>query len=207
MVSTDSRRVASVAKKHGGDLPFLRPSALARDETPMLPVLQHALRAVEQQEGQRYKVLALLQPTSPARLPVDLKHALKLLSEDPKCVGLVAVSETPFNPYYVCVEDGGGGYIGRTLAGASNFSRRQDVPPVFRINGVLYVWRRDYIMSVAEVRLDEVPHRMLVIPKERAIDIDNLHDFQLAELAIREGLVRLPWLRSASRRPETRCKR
>ena len=47
MVSTDSPEIAEIAKRYGADVPFLRPASLAADDTPMLPVLQHAILEME----------------------------------------------------------------------------------------------------------------------------------------------------------------
>ena len=199
IVSTDSPKIAALARRHGGDVPFLRPAELARDETPMLPVLQHALRQVEKMEGRRYEALLLLQPTNPARLPRDLARALALLEEDPGCVGVISVSEPAFNPRYVCVEEQAG-RMRRLFSSGPAYTRRQDVPPVFRINGMLYLWRRDYLLGASEIDVEAAPHRMLPVERERAIDIDDLYDFQMAELAIRAGLVKLPWLKKKKRR-------
>ena len=199
IVSTDSRKIAVLARRYGGDVTFLRPAELAQDETPMLPVLQHALREVERLEGRRYEALVLFQPTSPARQPQDLAQALSMLQEDTGCVGVISVSEPGFNPRYVCVEEYEG-YLGRLFSDEPSYARRQDVPSVFRINGMLYLWRRDYVLGATEISIDSAPHRMLLVPRERAFDIDDLHDFQTAELAIRAGLVKLPWLEARRRR-------
>jgi N-acylneuraminate cytidylyltransferase len=192
VVSTDDANIAAVARQHGGDVPFLRPGELAQDDTPMIPVLQHALREMEARDGRRYESLLLLDPTSPGRLPEDIAQALTLLDEDPQADGVVAVSEPRFNPRWVCVEPQDG-YIAPAF-GAHNYARRQDVPPVYRINATLYLWRRDFLLSVTDNRWLDSNQRMLVIPESRAVHIDELADFQLAELALQAGLMTLPWL-------------
>ncbi len=193
IISTDSEEIARVAREHGGDVPFLRPEELARDETPMWPVLQHALREIEGREGRRYESLLLLDPTSPCRLPEDVTRALRMLEEDARAAGVVAVSEPHFNPRWVCVEECDG-YLARAFESRS-YARRQDVPKVYRINALLYLWRRQHILEATDAEWDRAPHRLLVVPEERAVHIDELHDFQLGELLVRVGMVRLPWLR------------
>ena len=76
IVSTDSPRIAAAARRFGAETPFLRPKSLARDETPLWPVLRHALAAAEAEEGRRYDYLVLLDPTSPTRFPSDIRAAL-----------------------------------------------------------------------------------------------------------------------------------
>ena len=196
VVSTESEAVAEIARAHGGDVPFLRPAELAADDSPTSPVLQHALHQVEQQEGKAYGSVLLLQPTSPLRLPVDLAQALTILEADPNAAGVVAVAETSFNPRYVCVLQGSDA-LKMAFADANSheaYERRQDVAGVYRITGSLYLWRRDYVQQCGEINLSRDRHRLLVIPKERAANIDDLHDFRMAELAVTSGLCTLPWL-------------
>ena len=194
IVSTDSEKIASVAREHGGEVPFLRPAELSQDSTPTWPVLQHALREMEAREKTRFETLLLLDPTSPGRLQEDVTAALKMLEADPQAVGVVAVSEPHFNPRWTCVEDREG-YMAQSFPSGQNYIRRQDVPRTYRINALLYLWRRDHILNESEHGMYSKPHLMLIVPEERAIHIDQLHDFQVAELMVREGLVTLPWLR------------
>ena len=194
IVSTDSEGIAAVARAHGGVVPFLRPSELARDDTPMWPVLQHALKEMERQNACTYGSLLLLDPTSPGRLPDDLQKAIQILEENSTCVGVITASEPHFNPRWVCVELQPNGHIRQSFSNAETYTRRQDVPVVYRINGSLYIWRRDHVANSDAPNLYTQPHRMVNIPEDRAIHIDQIQDFNLAELLIREGLVRLPWL-------------
>jgi len=197
VVSTDSEEIAEVARAYGAKVPFLRPPELARDETPSLFVLQHALREMEAREGRRFESVLLLQPTSPARLPEDVSQAISMLEQDPRSVGVVAASLAEFNPRSVCVEEREG-YMVHAFNQHKVYTRRQDVPPVYRINGVLYLWRRDHLAQASKEQLFDGPHRVLFIPRERAIDIDDLHDFRIAEFLVREGVVNLSWLNTAN---------
>jgi CMP-N,N'-diacetyllegionaminic acid synthase len=194
LVSTDSAEIAQCARANGADVPFLRPANLAQDDTPMMPVLQHALTEAERTEGRRYGSLLLLDPTSPGRIPSDIERAVDLLEEDSECVGVVGVSEPHFNPRWVCVEEKGG-YMNLAFADGAKFVRRQDVSPVYRINATLYLWRRDYLLSAPSAPFSTSNrHKMLVVPETRAMHIDTLEDFQLAEATVRSGIVKLPWL-------------
>lgn len=196
IVSTDDPEIAAAARAAGGDVPFLRPSELARDETPTLPVLQHAVAFHEQSTGKTADSILLLQPTGPLRLPEDVAAAVALLTADANAVGVMSVSAMPFHPLHVCVDDDGG-YLRRTFREHPRGPRRQDADPVYRINGMLYLWRRDYLVGVSAINLADAPHRTLVLPRERAIDIDDEYDLRLAEWTLASGLVRLPWLEHA----------
>jgi CMP-N,N'-diacetyllegionaminic acid synthase len=192
IVSTDDALIADVARAHGGDVPFLRPAELARDDTPMTPVLQHALNEIERAEGHTYGSVLLLDPTSPGRIPADVTRAVALLEGDPNAQGVIACSQPTFNPFWVGVVEKDS-YMAPAFAGPE-YARRQDVPAFLRINGALYLWRRDFIERGASWR-DE-PHRALEIPEARAFSIDDLYEFQLAEQLVAAGLVELPWLKA-----------
>jgi N-acylneuraminate cytidylyltransferase len=196
IVSTDSVEIAAVAHEHGADVPFLRPAELAQDDTPMWPVLQHALLEVERQTQRRFASLLLLDPTSPGRLPEDVARALAILESDSRAAGVVAVSEPAFNPRWVCVEESDG-YMKQLVPQTASYVRRQDVPAAYRVNALLYLWRRDHVLQHNEPRFYSVPHRMLVVPEDRAIHIDERRDFVMAELLVREGFVEFPWLAPA----------
>jgi len=195
VISTDSEQIAAVARDHGGDVPFLRPATLARDDTPMWPVLRHALAEMELRDRIRYGSVLLLSPTSPGRLPEDVTNAMHLLEEDGRAVGVVAASKPAFNPRWVCIDVASDGYMHQSFPDGHNYVRRQDVPPVYRINGALYLWRRDHVAATEAPQYFDTPHRMLEIPEDRAIDIDTPNDLRLAELMFREGFVNLPWVR------------
>jgi len=194
IISTDSQEIAATARKYGGDVPFLRPAELARDDTPMWPVLQHALKEIESLDGCRYGSVLLLSPPSPGRLPQDVTKAIDVLLQDSQAVGVVAVSKPSFNPRWVCVDQESDGYMRQSFPDGNLYTRRQDVPAVYRINGALYLWRRGYVANSDAPRYFEMPHRMLEIAEERAIDIDNERDLHLAELMLREEFVCFPWL-------------
>jgi N-acylneuraminate cytidylyltransferase len=191
IVSTDSEEIAKVARDANGEVPFLRPAELAEDSTPMLPVLQHAIRQMELLEEKRYELVVLLQATSPFRLPEDVSSALRILDQDRNAVGVVAVSTPSFNPRVVCVEEKQG-YLEWAFT-PKMYTRRQEAEPVYRINGMLYVWRRDHLMRSSADQLYAAPHRILMIPEERALDIDSLHDFQVGEALLQAGMLQLPW--------------
>jgi N-acylneuraminate cytidylyltransferase len=194
IVSTDSEEIAAVAREYGVEVPFLRPAELARDDTPMWPVLKHALTEMESREDHYYSGVLLLSPASPGRLPEDVSKAIQLLEEDSRAVGVVAASRPPFNPRWVCIDIANDGYMRQSFPDGGVYVRRQDVPATYRINGTLYLWRRNHVADSDSPGYFELPHRMLEIPECRAIDIDSPHDFRLAELMLRDGMIRFPWL-------------
>ncbi|HYR88303.1 MAG TPA: acylneuraminate cytidylyltransferase family protein [Terriglobia bacterium] len=193
IVSTDDPAIAAVAREFGADVPFLRPADLAQDDTPLWPVLRHALDTVQRLDDKRYRYLMLLDPTSPTRLPEDVTAALRRLSERPEADGIIGVSQPDFNPLWHCVVEKDG-WMGDLINGASSYDRRQDVPVVYRINGTLYIWRTAFVRTHSFEWRDTGRYLMHSIPDIRAVSIDNIDEFRQAELMVTHGFVQLPWL-------------
>lgn len=191
IVTTDSEEIARTAREYGGDVPFLRPAELAKSETAMWPVLKHALSAVEAQEGKAYDFLLLLDPTSPTRTPQDVTDSLARLTAAPQADGVVAVSEPEFNPVWHSVVDDHGRM--KDLLEGSRFNSRQEAPVIYRINGLLYLWRAAFVRTAPSWR-DVGYHLMLVVPDSRAVSIDTLEQFERTEALLRTGFIKLPWL-------------
>lgn len=194
VVSTDNEEIVAVARRYGTRVPFLRPAELAADDTPLWPVLQHALTEMELRNHRRYGSVLLLSPPNPSRLPEDVSKAIELLEGDECAVGVVTASRPSFNPRWACIDIATDGYMRQSFPDGNVYVRRQDVPAIYRINGALYLWRRDHVADSEKPHYFEMPHRILEIPENRAIDIDSPDDFRLAELMLREGMIRFPWL-------------
>lgn len=192
VVSTDSEEIAEVARRCGGDAPFLRPAELAKSNTPMWPVLQHALAAVEREEGRSYGYLLLLDPTSPTRLPEDVRKAAALLGARPVADGILSVSKPHYSPIWHTVVEKNG-LMSDFIEDSSRYARRQDVPEVFIINGLLYLWRAAFVRTHDSWR-NVGRHLMLEVPESRAVSIDDLEQFERAELLVRGGAIALPWV-------------
>lgn len=197
VVSTDSAEIAAVSRAHGGDVPFLRPAELAQSDTPMWPVLRHALAEAEKAEGAPYDFLVLLDPTSPTRTPEELESALKRLTADRDAAGIVSVSAPAYSPIWHTVVEKDGAMA--DFLDGSRYARRQDVPRVLVINGLLYAWRADFVRTSASGWRGQGRHLMLETPALRACSIDTLEEFAAMEALVKASLVSLPWLKETSR--------
>lgn len=197
IVTTDSPAIADVARQFGGDVPFLRPGELAQNSTPMWPVLRHALAQVEQREGARYDLLLLLDPTSPTRELSDVAGAMRRLEERPEADSIISVSQPESNPIWHCVVEREG-WMADLIDGGSRFACRQELPVVYHINGLLYLWRAEFVRRVQrDFWRDEGRHLMYEVPELRAVSIDTQEQFDHAELLVKGGVIRLPWLDDA----------
>ncbi|WP_404392463.1 cytidylyltransferase domain-containing protein [Humibacillus xanthopallidus] len=196
IVSTDSEHIANVARHNGADVPFLRPTELSGDHSPMAPVVRHALEYVEREEGLPYDAVLLLDPTSPARVPAQLEEAASRLAAHPELDGVISVSEPTFNPLWVGVQPTGdeSGALQRFFPDTRGVTRRQDVGRYLRINGNFYLWRADFVRRLDRSWFDEGTHAGAEIPESQAFSIDDEYEFRLIEALIVAGIIRLPWI-------------
>ena len=140
VLSTESAEIADAGRSAGLEVPFMRPTALAQDDTPMLPVIQHAVDTLAA-DGWTTDVIVLLQPTSPLRRPSHIRDAVTLLQET-NADSVVSVIELPrhLSPDYVMrIEDGA---LRPFLAEGERVTRRQDARPAYSRDGTVYAcWR------------------------------------------------------------------
>lgn len=177
VVSTDDPAIADAARELALDVPFMRPSDLARDETPMLPVLQHALEALRP-EG--YDAVVLLQPTSPLRRGTHIDEAVALL-EETGADSVVSVVEVPhqFSPVSVLrLEDG----RLRPYQDGALPTRRQDKPRVYARNGPAVLAVRAGVLAGGS--LYGADSRPLLMAVHDSYDIDSSDDLALVELLL-----------------------
>ena len=198
IVSTDSEEIAETAKQFGAEVPFLRPKDLSQDDTPLWPVLRHALTALESGNGNRYRTLLLLDPTSPAREPSDITGALSRLEGSSQADGVIGVSRPVFNPVWHCVVEKEG-WMTDLMEQGGRIDRRQEAPPIYRINGSMYLWRASFVRSQAGSWRGTGRYLIYEIPEARAMSIDDLSQFERAELLVKSGLISFPWMSEESR--------
>jgi CMP-N-acetylneuraminic acid synthetase len=183
IVSTDSPKIAEVAKQYGADVPFLRPKELATDTSPKIPVLQHAVRYLEQEENDHYDLIVDLDPTSPLRTVEDIENCVnKMIEKNPNVV--FSVTPAHKNPYFNMVEEKNGRvYLCKKLD--RSITRRQDAPMVYAMNASIYVYKKDFLLNTDSVFSDNT--MAVVMPEERSIDIDRPIDFEFVEFLMKRN--------------------
>jgi CMP-N-acetylneuraminic acid synthetase len=186
LLSTDDDEIAEIGRKCGIEVPFLRPAELARDDTPMLPVVQHALREREE-HGERYDAVCLLQPTSPLRRAEHVDACIELL-EQSGADAVVTVLPVPaeHHPYWVFFREPDGRL--RPSSSAEVPTRRQDLPPAFHREGSVYVTRRDVVLEGGSL----YGSRVLGYPVPPMVNIDTEDDWRRAEALLAGGPVLEP---------------
>jgi len=188
VVSTDDDEIAAAARRYGAGV-LVRPARLARDDTPKVPVLQHAVRAVERELERHVELVVDLQVTSPLRTVGDIERCLRAVRKPATDVALT-VAPARNNPYYDLIEERRG-YLVTSKRPPRAITRRQDAPPVLVVTGSVYAYRRDYLMTEGAEVLGRRT-RGVMVPEERGLDIDTALDLALLELLVREGLAALP---------------
>ncbi len=185
-VSTDDERIAEVAREAGAEVPYLRPPELARDDSPKLPVIDHLLDFLQREQGRDYDRVVDLQPTSPLRIPQDLDACLGRADQPDQPDLVLTAYDSGFNPYFNLVELQGDGSV--RVSKGDGLATRQAAPPVWALNGSIYVWRRTALAHAARHGMWSVRVAAHIMPASRSVDIDTAEDFAQAERAASEGL-------------------
>lgn len=182
IVSTDDQEIAEVAKAYGAEVPFLRPAELATDTASEWLAWQHAITWVRSNRGE-FDVFISIPVTSPFRDVADLQACINTLKTNPETDIVITVREAERSPYFNMVTLDESGYAHVVIQPDKALSRRQDVPIVYDVTTVAYAARPDYIMQAE--KLFEGNVRTVLVPSERALDIDTPYDFMLAECIAR----------------------
>jgi len=193
ILSTDDDAIATAGRTHGCEVPFMRPADLARDETPHLPVLQHAVRWLADTDGYEPDAVMILQPTSPLRRASDICESIALL-ERSGADSVVSVSEVPahYNPMRTLRVDADG-FATLFVTGEPvrrRINRRQDMPAAWTMNGAIYLFRTFVLAAGSErggagASLYGNRTAAYVMPPEFGISIDSLDDWTAAEHVLR----------------------
>ena len=183
IVSTDDPEIADVARTWGAEVPFLRPAELAGDSVPTAPVLQHAVRFMEERDRIRLDWVCLLQPTDPLRNTDDIATAIRLAQEG-GCDSVISVVQV-FAVHPILMKRIEGGRLLPYCIEEKEGTRRQDYQPsAYMRNGAIYLTRRDVLLEHGSIWGDVI--RPYVMPPERSIGIDTELDLKLVEVLIRE---------------------
>ena len=174
IVSTDSHEIASVAKEFGAEVPFLRPSSISGDKSPILETYLYVLNRLENDYLQIYESFVALQPTSPLRSSCDIDAAIDLFksNETNSVLSLTQLS----HPLQWIMEVDDAGRIANV--GGEFLPNRQDYKNFYKLNGAVYVYKKSLIR---QYRIYDDSTIGYVMPANRSIDVDSIDDFHYAE--------------------------
>ncbi|QDT03502.1 CMP-N,N'-diacetyllegionaminic acid synthase [Rubripirellula lacrimiformis] len=175
IVSTDCQQIADTARSFGADVPFMRPPELSTDTATSFDAVCHAVDNVF-----GYDAMVLLQPTSPLRSATDLSHAIQHF-ESSGASSLVSVCPASKHPNWMKTIDANGklhAYQEQITA-----TRRQDLKPVYALNGAIYISKIDAMRSSGSIVTDDAV--AFVMPPDKSHDIDTEIDLKICEMLLR----------------------
>jgi CMP-N,N'-diacetyllegionaminic acid synthase len=178
VVSTDDPEIADIALRAGAQVPFMRPSELAQDQTPGIDPVLHALDQLP-----HYDSVLLLQPTSPLRTSADIDGCMNMIAEK-KSLSVVSVSEADTHPYWIYRLN-----TDQTMArfvNAAPIARRQDLPLAFALNGAMYFAQSNWLRRSRSLVAEET--QAYVMSRENSVDLDTPLDWKYAEFLLKELL-------------------
>jgi N-acylneuraminate cytidylyltransferase len=201
IVSTDDAEIAQVAREYGAETPFLRPAEFSRDDTPDLPVFQHALEWLYVQENYQPEIVVQLRPTSPLRRVWHIDHAVSRLLETPSADSIRAVCSPFQNPYKMwrIGEDGFMHPLVPTSFHEPYNLPRQALPEVYWQTGYVDACWSDTILEGNSMTGERI--LPLVTDPSEWIDIDSPDDWHRAERLLESGELSLADLGFALQNP------
>ncbi|MEP3836592.1 MAG: acylneuraminate cytidylyltransferase family protein [Algibacter sp.] len=178
ILSSDDDAIIKVAQKLNLEVPFKRPSDLAQDNSPTLPVIQHALNFYKKQ-GIQFDAVCLLQVTSPFKTTRFLDEAIKKFIES-DTDALVSVKKVPdeYNPHWTFKVNDTGNLIIST--GENNIiPRRQDLPVTYHRDGIIYLTKTDVVLEQDSLYGNTLTY--IQSPLHVDVNIDTMADWVKAE--------------------------
>ena len=188
IVSTDDPEIAEISRKYGAEVPFMRPANIAEDATLDLPVFEHALKWLEENEKYSPDVVVQLRPTSPIRPVGMVDEAVRLLLEHPEADSVRGVVVSGQNPFKMWKIDPQG--VMQPLLDVDAIKEpynapRQDLPQTYWQTGHIDAIRPRSILDKGSMSGDVI--LPLLVDPVYTVDIDTLLDWQRAEATVLEG--------------------
>lgn len=184
-VSTDDAEIADVSKEAGATI-IERPKELAGDNSSEWLAWRHAIVWVKENRGE-FDCFLSLPPTAPLRSVEDVSGVIKELVENEVDIA-ISVEKASRSPFFNMVKKNEMGRYELVIKPEEAVTRRQDAPECFDITTVAYATSPEFVLKnngIFDGRVGAVE-----VPKDRAVDIDDIYDFMLAEsiLQIKVGV-------------------
>ena len=185
LLSTDDERIAGIGKEYGIDVPFTRPAELAQDDTPIIPVLKHAMDYLDS-SGWKADLVLSLQPTNPLTTADIIGSVIKKHLET-DCDSVVTVTIIkhghPYRAKRIVEGDRLVNFV--TEVDGDKFICRQERPPAYAYNGAVYSRKRELIekWNGRDIGLG-TDVRCIEVEPELSVNIDDAFDFKIAELLL-----------------------
>ena len=185
VLSSDSDEIINISKKAGAWVPFKRPKYLAEDQVESLPVVQHAVRMVEDILNYEFEIIVYVQPNAPFCRVEDFKKCIDNLQnrEDlESCLPITEVSTHPFKMKKICENGLLTNFVDQ---GFEDMRPRQLLPNIFIRNGAIYLNKRKVIINEKQLVGKKV--KPLIMKDFESINIDSVNDLYLAESILKNS--------------------
>lgn len=176
IVSTDSKRIAEIAKEYGAEIPFLRPDWLASDTAKTIDVLIHAIEMVEE----AFDYVVLLQPTQPLRKSIHIKEAIEKII-DKKWPSLVSVSKVKEHP--ILMREINEDESLSNLLNIGSTVRRQEFKEYYKVNGAIYINEINNLSPNTSLNDNRYSY---IMDEKYDVDIDEMIDLKIFEMLLNE---------------------
>lgn len=179
-VSTDCDEIAKISKSNGATI-IKRPKELSQDDSPEWEAWAHAINWTYERYGTFSKFLSL-PATAPLRSKNDVIKCLDAIKSEKDVI--ITMTEASRNPWFNMVKRDDNQCIDLVLKSKTKITRRQDAPKVYDLTTVAFVLNPEFILNNNSIWDGKV--KGIIVPRERAIDIDNEFDFKVAEMLLEE---------------------
>ncbi len=188
VVSTDDEEIAEISRQYGAEEPFLRPKELARDDSPTIDVILHALEFFSS-KGEEFDLLALLEPTSPLRKKEDIDRGIELLINNKKnATAVVSVGKVTLEHPAIMKLINEQGFVVPFMK-AEGIHQRQQLKDVYFPYGVLYL---SFTNAIKKYKTFYQPKTLpLFIERWQNYEIDDYYDFICIERILEEEIEKI----------------
>lgn len=195
IISTDSPEIQADARRYGVEVPFTRPAELATDTASSSDAIMHAISWIEEESGEKYDAVMLLEPSSPFARSFDYDNAVEMMIErDANLV--VGVREMKVNSVFMGAMDDQG-RITQVIDKIKDMKsmRRQDMPQEYTPSGVLYLFKWEFFKKHKAIYKDRERSFGYLMDPYYSVEIDEMIDLAWAEFLLEKGYVDLAYWR------------
>jgi CMP-N,N'-diacetyllegionaminic acid synthase len=176
--STDSSVMRKIAKKNNIESPFLRPKYLAGDKSKTYDVIRHSVEWLEKNQNWQADIVVVLQPTTPFRKAEHIDRCINLLIRS-NADASMAVTTPDYPPMWMLKMDKNKKTT-FIFKNGKKFTRRQDMPKIFKPAGLVYALNRDFLFKIKGI-LPQGDTRSFVVNEKDSLNIDEYYHYILAK--------------------------
>jgi CMP-N,N'-diacetyllegionaminic acid synthase len=185
VVSTDSLEIADIAKKYGAEVPFLRPAELAKDESPDIDFILHAVNWFKENENKIPDYIVHLRPTTPLRDPVIISRAIKKIKDNSFATSLRSAHPAAESPFKWFLRNEQGFFEGLSIERSNDDMNlpRQLFPIAYIPDGYVDILKTVFIINSQSLYGD----KMLGFISPACTEVDSLEEFEFLEFELKKN--------------------